>query len=104
MKNRIKLTTHKYGIRVPKTVEEAYQLDEDNGNTYWRDAIKKEMTNVSIAFDILEDGKVVPPDYTHVTVHMVFTVKMDFTRKARLVLDGHKTDDPEGSTYASVWK
>ena len=29
-------------------------------------------------------------------------VKMDFTRKARWVLDGHKQADPEGSTYAGV--
>ena len=27
---------------------------------------------------------------------------MDFTRKARWVLDGHKTPDPSGSTYAGV--
>ena len=27
---------------------------------------------------------------------------MDFTRKARWVLDGHKTPDPVGSTYAGV--
>ena len=27
---------------------------------------------------------------------------MDFTRKARWVLDGHKTTDPIGSTYAGV--
>ena len=27
---------------------------------------------------------------------------MDFTRKARWVLDGNKTPDPIGSTYASV--
>eukprot|EP00957_Ditylum_brightwellii_P054693 4143705-Ditylum_brightwellii.AAC.1 len=27
---------------------------------------------------------------------------MDFTRKARWVLDGHKAPDPIGSTYASV--
>eukprot|EP00957_Ditylum_brightwellii_P040423 3059166-Ditylum_brightwellii.AAC.1 len=27
---------------------------------------------------------------------------MDFTRKARWVLDGHKTPDPDGSTYAGV--
>jgi hypothetical protein len=28
--------------------------------------------------------------------------KMDFTRKARLVFDGHKTEKPAHSTYASV--
>ena len=33
---------------------------------------------------------------------MIFDVKMDFTRKARFVLDGHKTPSPLGSTYAGV--
>ena len=27
--------THKFGIRVPKTVEEAKLLDQENGNTLW---------------------------------------------------------------------
>ena len=27
---------------------------------------------------------------------------MDFTRKARLVKNWHKTDDPEGSNFAGV--
>ena len=36
------------------------------------------------------------------TRHLVFDVKMDFTRKARWVLDGHKTPSPIGSTYAGV--
>ena len=33
---------------------------------------------------------------------MIFDVKMDFTRKARWVLDGHKTPSVAGSTYAGV--
>jgi hypothetical protein len=33
---------------------------------------------------------------------MVFDVKMDLTRKARWVLDGHKMDDVEGLTYAGI--
>jgi hypothetical protein len=37
-----------------------------------------------------------------VTGHLVWDVKMDFTRKARWVLDGHKTPTPIGSTYAGV--
>lgn len=35
--------THKFGIELPKTVAEAYALDKKNGNTYWADAIAKEM-------------------------------------------------------------
>ena len=30
---RLKLTTHKYGVAVPRSVEEAYFLDTKNGNT-----------------------------------------------------------------------
>lgn len=36
------------------------------------------------------------------TGHLVWDVKMDFTRKAQWVLDGHKMPDPIGSTYAGV--
>ncbi len=35
VKQRVKKNTHKYGIRVPPTVEEAYQIDKENGNTLW---------------------------------------------------------------------
>ena len=37
-----------------------------------------------------------------VTGHLVWDLKMDFTRKARWVLVGHKPADPVGSTYAGV--
>lgn len=36
------------------------------------------------------------------TGHLVFDAKMDFTRKARWVLDGHKTPSPIGSTCAGA--
>ena len=35
--------SHKFGIELPKTVEEAYALDAINGNTLWADAISKDM-------------------------------------------------------------
>ena len=40
------LKTHKYGIRVPNTVEESILIDKENGDTLWWDAIMKEMKNV----------------------------------------------------------
>jgi hypothetical protein len=95
--------THKYGIEVPTSVEHAYRIDTANGNTFWRDAIKLEMVNVGIAFEVLEEGVSAPPGWHKVTGHLIFDVKMDFTRKARWVLDGHKTPDPIGiSNYAGV--
>ena len=37
------MTTHKYGIELLRSVDEALQLDKLNGNTFCRDAINKEM-------------------------------------------------------------
>ena len=60
------------------------------------------MHNNGIAFEILGEGESAPHRWHKVTGHMVFDVKMYFTRKARWVLDGHKTPNPIGSTYAGV--
>ena len=102
VKSRIRKTTHKYGIEMATSVGHAYEIDKGNGNTLWRDAIKKEMTNVGIAFEVLEEGEHAPVAWRKVSGHLVFDVKMDFTRKARWVLDGHKTPKPTGSTYVGV--
>jgi hypothetical protein len=77
-------------------------LHNENGNDFWRKAIMKEMKNTSVAFKYLEEGKDPPPGYEHAPLHLIFDVKMDFTRKARLIFGGHRTSDPEGSTCAGV--
>ena len=102
IKKRIRKTTHKYGIEIPTSIEHAYQIDSKNKNHFWRNAIQKEMTNVGVAFEILSTGKKAPPGWKGASGHLVFDVKMDFTRKARWVLDGYKAADPIGSTYAGV--
>ena len=102
VKHRLRKQTHKYGIEVPTSVEHAMEIDAKNGNHFWRDAINKEMTNVGVAFEVLHDGKQPPPGWTKASGHLVFDVKMDFTRKARWVLDGHRTESVGYSTYAGV--
>lgn len=102
IKRRIRKTTHKYGIEIPSSVEHAHEIDKQSGNNLWRDAIQKEMFNVGIAFEVLNEGQKAPVGWHKVTGHLVYDVKMDFTRKARWVLDGHKTADPIGSSYAGV--
>ena len=94
-------TGYKFGIRVPDTVEEALELDKASGNTLWQDAISKEMQNVYIAFDIRSETQA-PPGYRLIPHRIIFEIKMDFTRKARLVAGGHKTDPPAQLTYSSV--
>jgi len=93
-------TTHKFGIDIPKPVEEAYEIDRATGTSHWSRAIEKEMKVVRFAFEKLDNvseeqmrtGKV-RPGYCYSTTHMIFDIKMGgaFTRKARLVADGHKT-------------
>ena len=61
-----------------------------------------ERYNIGVAFEILEDGKTAPAGYTKVSGHLIWSVKMDFTRRARWALDGHKTSDSGGSKYAGV--
>ena len=102
LKNRIRKTTHKYGIEIPTSVEHAFELDRKNGNNLWKDALEMEMYNIGVEFEILEDGRTAPAGYTKGSGHLIWSVKMDFTRKARWVLDGHKTPDPVGSKYAGV--
>ena len=103
IKSRMVKKTHKYGVELPSDVGEAYKLDEINKNTLWRDAIRKEMTNVMVAFDILGEDETLPNGLSSLKVHLIFDVKMDMTRKARLVADGHLTSDPGVThTYASV--
>ena len=102
IKSRKTKKSHKYGIEVPRTVKEAYELDRLNNNNLWRKAIQKEMNNVRVAFDILDEGRKVQPGRTYLECYLIFDVKMDFTRKARFVANGAKTPDLQDSVYAGV--
>ena len=43
--------THKYGLRIQKTIEEAMEIDREKGNTLWMDAIKMKIKNILVALD-----------------------------------------------------
>jgi len=84
------------------SVENANEINRSNSNTFWKETLAKKMTEVGVAFEVLEEEMKAPIGWSKVTGHLVWDVKMDFTRKARWVLDGHKTPNPIGSTYAGV--
>jgi hypothetical protein len=94
--------SHKFGIYVPKNVAEALEIDRQTKTTYWRDAIQKEMSNNRKAFQFLENHESVPSGYKWIMCHMIFDVKMDFTRKAHYVAGGHMTNPPSSLTYSSL--
>ena len=102
VKARVSRTTHKYGIEVPRSVQHAQELDRLNGNTFWMDALQLEMTTINVAFDFKSENFTPPKGYSRSSGHIIWDVKMDFTRKARWVKNGHLTRDPENSTFAGV--
>ena len=87
---RVPKKSMKFGIVIPANVEEALRLDRENGNDLWSKAIDKELKNVLVAFKLLHDDEHVPPGSKLIPYHIIFDVKFDLTRKARLVAGGHK--------------
>ena len=77
-------------------------LIEKNGDEFLEKDINKEMTNIGIAFYIMSEGDKYPVGWIKASGHLIFDVKMDFTRKAMWVNDGHLTTDPTTSAYAGV--
>ena len=49
--SRVRINNMKYGMEIPTSTTDAYEKDRENGNTVWRDAIKRKMENVSVAFE-----------------------------------------------------
>ena len=96
---------YKYGVEVPKDVKHALELGRKNGNTFWRDAITKEMGLLKAlrVFEILDRGKGPPSKgYQMIPMWIIFDVKMNLTRKARQVAGGHVTKTPVHDCYCSV--
>ncbi len=52
--------THKYGLPLTKLVDDALAIDRRSGSTLWADAIAKEMKNVRVTYNALEDGRWFP--------------------------------------------
>ncbi len=105
VKSKYWARTHKiWNIRIPKNVKEAIEIDRENGNTLWMDAIKLEMKNVRVAFEEFDGDPQSLIGYTEITGHLVFDVKLgeNFRRKARYCADGHKTGAPASVTYSTV--
>ena len=108
----------KFGIRLPKSVEEALRFDQENGNDLWTKGIEKEMKTVKVAYHPYRDSNNYEPTatelrnnrqkwlvgYKEVTCHLIYDIKLDgyFTRKARYVANGSKTEWPKSMTYSSV--
>ena len=99
-------TTYKYGVKVPRNVDEAIRFDNENGDTFWQDAMRLEV-GALVDLDCFEfkskGWKPEDPGFQKTTLHMVFDVKHDLRRKARLVAGGHLVNVVE-PVYSSTVK
>jgi hypothetical protein len=41
--------THNFGLKLPHSVQEALQIEEETGTDFWKCAIEKEITNMMAA-------------------------------------------------------
>jgi hypothetical protein len=96
--------THKYGIRVPRSINEAKEIDIKNVDNRWMDAVRLEMENVRVTFEIYNGDTNDFVGYQKISGHLVFDVKLgeNFHQKARYCADGHKTKPPASISYYSV--
>jgi hypothetical protein len=102
---------HKFGCKLPHSVEEAFEIDRLMGTDYWQRALNKEMSKVKVAWnahdnitpDDIQSGKVKDMiGFQEIGCHIVFDIKMDFMRKARFCTGGHTTDTLMAMMYSSV--
>ena len=94
VKSRYQEKWQKYGIKVPKTVQQALEIDKETSTDFWHCALQLEMSKIFPAMNILDESAPTPIGFQEIPCHIIFNVKMDFTRKARYVAGGHKTETP----------
>ena len=92
-----------YILEIPTSIEGTKRIDAQNGETMWMNIVNKEITNVGIAFDVLEQWEKAPPGWRKASGHLVYGTKTDFTRKAIWVKYGqHMAPNPTTSSYDGV--
>lgn len=96
--------THKYGIHIPKSVEDSYVIDDIDGYTFWGDTLREEMKKIKEAVYVHDGSPEELIGFQKITGHIICKVKLGegFRRKARFVVDGHKTRLSSSVTYSSV--
>ena len=95
---------YQFGVQVPRSVQEAYKLDQENGNELWRQAMDAEINQLLDYETFVDKGMIqsAPEGYQLIKCRMIFAVKQDGRRMGCLVAGGHMTKHPEDSVYSSV--
>jgi hypothetical protein len=79
-------------------------LDRQNGSNNWKEAIDKELKQLSDyqTFTIPEDPEFDLSEYKQIAYHIVFDVKVDQRSKARLVANPTRLNETPDREYSGV--
>lgn len=90
----LKGNTYQFDVQVPGSPKHALVLDDKNKNNLWQCAIDMELHQILHefpAFHVLDNDEPLPPGYCRVPYHMMFAIKVNLQRKARLVIDENRS-------------
>ncbi len=84
--------THKFGIRLPHSIEDALKIDQETRTDFWHRAIEKKEMRPQMPTFMFCDDNLMPAGYKKIRCYMIFDVKIvDLTRKARYVANGSES-------------
>ena len=85
----------KLGVHVPHNPKDTVRLDKVNNDNLLEGAMDKEIGSINTfkIFIILEENEHIPTGYKRIPYHMIFDVKFDGRRKARLVARAHRAPE-----------
>jgi hypothetical protein len=94
---------YKFGVEVPRSPRHGLELDRVGGNKLWKQATETELKQINeyktfrepTEEDDLSKFQLIP-------YHMIYDVKFDGRRKARLVAGGNWTVTPKEDIYSGV--
>ena len=82
--------TFKFGVGVSKKWKDIIIIDDAACNTYWQDAVKKEVSALIFhkCFGFKSPNFKPSKEYQFCRLHLVYDIKPGMTYKVRLVCDG----------------
>ncbi len=94
------------GVEIPRSVHEAISLDKKNQDDKWSNAMKREIEGIQEhgTFEFLPPDSEAPQGYQLAPLRMIFDVKSDLRRMARLVVGGRKVNANEHTILECLHK
>ena len=117
IKSRYRKQEFKFGILLPKKVNNAFRIDQLNDDHFWGTSVENELKTVCFAQKLYKqngpdrsleqiraDKKKHLVGYKEIICHLLSYIKMDgsFMRKTFFCTNGSKTNVPKSLSYSSV--